>query len=93
MITDPDDTDFAAADLAERVHHGQGGLRTVPRAQYDLIVCGSGFSWTSRRPVGCESKPFKRKQSRQRRQLYTGSTRSRRYQHCRQCISLAKEGI
>jgi hypothetical protein len=58
MITDPDDTDSPAADLAERVHHRQSWLRTVPRAQYDLIVCGSGFSWTSRRPVGCESKPF-----------------------------------
>jgi hypothetical protein len=57
MITDPDETDFPAADLAERVHHSQSRLRTVLRAQYDLIVYGSGFSWTSRRPVGCESKP------------------------------------
>jgi hypothetical protein len=29
--------------------------------------------------------------SRHRRQLCTGSTQSRRYQHCRQFISLAKE--
>jgi hypothetical protein len=39
MITDPDETDFPAADLAERVHHSQSWLRTVLRAQYDLIVC------------------------------------------------------
>jgi hypothetical protein len=50
MITDPDETDFPAADLAERVHHSQNRLRAVLRAQYDLIVRGSGFSWTSRRP-------------------------------------------
>src|ERR1700736_2464059 len=33
-----------------------GGYASVT-AQDDLIVCGSGFSWTSRRPVGCGSKP------------------------------------
>jgi hypothetical protein len=33
MITDPDETDFPAADLAERVHHSQSRLRTVLRAQ------------------------------------------------------------
>jgi hypothetical protein len=43
MITDPDETDFPAADLAERVHHSRSTLRTVLRAQYDLIFCGSGF--------------------------------------------------
>ena len=44
MITDPDETVFPAADLAERVHHSQSRLRTVLRPQFDLIVCGSGFS-------------------------------------------------
>jgi hypothetical protein len=58
MITDPDETDFPAADLAERVHHSQSRLRTVLRAQYDLIVCGSGFSWTSRRLLAADRNLF-----------------------------------
>jgi hypothetical protein len=36
MITDPDETVFPAADLAERVHHSQSRLCTVLRAQDDL---------------------------------------------------------
>jgi hypothetical protein len=57
MITDPDETDFPAADLAEQAHHSQSRPRPVLRAQYDLILCGLGFSWASRSPVGRESKP------------------------------------
>jgi choline dehydrogenase len=41
---DPDETDFAAAEFAERVHRNQRQLGADLRSQYDFIVCGSGSS-------------------------------------------------
>jgi GMC oxidoreductase len=39
-----DETDFAAAEFAERVHRNQRQLGADLRSRYDFIVCGSGSS-------------------------------------------------
>ena len=74
MITDPDETNLPAADLAELVRHSQSGPRTVLSAQCGSIACGSGVSWNSRRLLAASRNLFNCKQSRQRRQLYRLNT-------------------
>src|ERR1700682_1796576 len=44
MNTNPDDTDLAAAEFAERVRDNQRKLGAELQPRYDFIVCGSGSS-------------------------------------------------
>jgi hypothetical protein len=44
MSRNPDETDRAAAEFAERVRRNQQQLGEDLKPQYDFIVCGSGSS-------------------------------------------------
>jgi choline dehydrogenase-like flavoprotein len=44
MSSNPDETDRAAAEFAERVRRNQQQLGADLKPQYDFIVCGSGSS-------------------------------------------------
>ena len=44
MSRNPDETDLAAAEFAERVRRNQQQLGADLKPQYDFIVCGSGSS-------------------------------------------------
>jgi hypothetical protein len=44
MNTNPDETDLAAAEFAERVHRTQRELRSELKPRDDFVLCGSGSS-------------------------------------------------